>query len=219
MEFMLDTANLKDLEHGMKYYPVDGVTTNPSILKADLPFDYYEHLKAIKALCGERTMHVQLASENFDGMMAEAEEIWQQLGKDVFLKIPVTEEGVRAIKEVKARGGFVTATAIYYPFQGIMAIHAGADYLAPYCNRMENNDIDFVTIIEQLRDLIDRDSYDAKILAASFKNVKQVTAAIYAGAHCVTIQPALLKTAMHSVLVSDAVGVFSKDYKKVREGK
>lgn len=219
MEFMLDSANLKDLEYGMKCYPVDGVTTNPSILKADLPFDYFAQLKAIQALCGERTFHVQLAAEDFEGMMQEAEEIWQQLGKNVFLKIPVTEEGVRAMKEVKARGGFVTATAIYYPFQGIMAIHAGADYLAPYCNRMENNDIDFVTVIEQLRDLIDRDGYDAKILAASFKNVKQVTAAIYAGAHCVTVQPALLKTAMHSALVSDAVGAFSKDYKRVRDGK
>ena len=53
MEFMLDSANLKDLEFGIKYYPVDGVTTNPSILKADLPFDYYEHLKAIKKALGE----------------------------------------------------------------------------------------------------------------------------------------------------------------------
>ena len=219
MEFMLDSANLKELEYGIKYYPVDGVTTNPSILKADLPFDYYEHLKAIQALCGERTMHVQLASLDFDGMMAEAEEIWGILGKNVFLKIPVTEEGVRAIKEVKARGGFVTATAIYYPFQGMMAIHAGADYLAPYCNRMENNDIDFVTAIEQLRDLIDRDGYDAKILAASFKNVKQVTAAITAGAHAVTVQPALMKAILHSSLVMDAVETFGKAQAEVLASK
>lgn len=219
MEFMLDSANLKDLEYGIKYYPVDGVTTNPSILKADLPFDYYEHLKAIKALCAGRTFHVQLASETFDEMMLEAEDVWQHLGKDVYLKIPVTEEGVRAIRGVKSRGGYVTATAIYYTFQGIMAIHAGADYLAPYCNRMENNNIDYLDTIEELRCLIDRDGYQAKILAASFKNVKQVTSAIAAGAHTVTVQPALLKTAMHSALVSDAVAAFSKDYKRVRDGK
>lgn len=219
MEFMLDSANLKDLEYGITYYPVDGVTTNPSILKADLPFDYFERLKAIKALCDGRTFHVQLASETYDEMMLEAEKIWQNVGKDVYLKIPVTEEGVRAIKEVKARGGCVTATAIYYTFQGVMAIHAGADYLAPYCNRMENNDIDYMNTIEELRYLIDRDGYQVKILAASFKNVKQVTNAIAAGAHCVTIQPELLKTAMHSALVSDAVAAFGKDHKKVLSGK
>ena len=113
----------------------------------------------------------------------------------------------------------MTATAIYYTFQGIMAIHAGADYLAPYCNRMENNDIDFVQIIEELRYLIERDGYEAKILAASFKNVKQVTNAIAAGAHAVTVQPALLKTAMHSALVSDAVQTFSRDHERVMAGK
>ena len=219
MEFMLDTANLNDLKQGLDYLPVDGITSNPTILKADLPFEYFSYLKEIKELAGEHTFHVQLGSLTCEEMVKEAETIWAELGKDVYLKIPVTQEGLKAIKTIKALGGRVTATAVYYTFQGLMAIHAGADYVAPYCNRMENNDIDFVTIIEQLRDLIDRDGYDAKILAASFKNVKQVTAAIYAGAHCVTIQPALLKTAMHSVLVSDAVGVFSKDYKKVREGK
>jgi len=218
MEFMLDSANLKELEYGMMYYPVDGVTTNPSILKADLPFDYFTHLKAIKTLCGERTFHVQLASLMCEDMLKEAETIWAELGKDVYLKIPMTEEGVKATKEVKARGGKVTATAIYYTFQGVMAIHAGADYLAPYCNRMENNDIDFVQTIEELRTLIDRDGYNAKILAASFKNVKQVTAAIAAGAHCVTVQPALLKTAMHSALVSDAVEAFAKDQARILKG-
>lgn len=219
MEFMLDTANLKDLEQGMSYYPVDGVTTNPSILKADLPFDYFTHLKRIQALCGKRTFHVQLASLTCEEMLKEAEAIWTELGKDVYLKIPMTEEGVKATQAVKALGGKVTATAIYSTFQGIMAIHAGADYLAPYCNRMENNDTDFVQVIEELRYLIDRDGYSAKILAASFKNVKQVTNAIAAGAHCVTVQPALLKTAMTSALVGDAVAAFTKDYELVTKGK
>lgn len=216
MEFMLDSANLKELEHGLQYYPVDGITTNPSILKAEWPFDYFTHLTAVKKLCAGRTMHVQLGSLTCEDMLREAEEIWQVLGKDVYVKIPVTEEGVRAIREVKARGGRVTATSIYYTFQGIMAIHAGADYLAPYCNRMGNIDVDFEEVIVQLRELIDRDGYQAKILAASFKNVKQITNAIAAGAHSVTVPPALLKTAMHSPVVGDAVQVFARDSRHIR---
>lgn len=216
MEFMLDSANLEELKHGVAYYPVDGITTNPSILKAEIPINYFEHLKKIKEIAAGGTFHVQLSSMTCEGMMKEAEAIWQELGKDVFLKIPVTEEGVKAIKAVKAAGGFVTATSIYYTFQGIMAIHAGADYLAPYCNRMNNNDIDFYSAISQLRQLIDRDGYASKILAASFKSVAQVTQAIEAGAHAVTIQPALLKTAMHSALVMDAVEAFGRDQAKVK---
>ncbi len=219
MEFMLDCANLSDLQHGLDYYPVDGITTNPSILKAELPFSYYEHLKAIKALCGERTFHVQLGSLTCEEMLREAERIQEAVGKDVYLKVPVTEEGVKAIKSLKKRGDHVTATSIYYPIQGIMAIHSGADYLAPYCNRMSNNEIDFRAAISQLRSLIDRDGYSSRILAASFKNAAQVTQSIEAGAHAVTVQPVLLKAAMHSALVSDAVDAFGKDQSRVLSGK
>ena len=219
MELMLDTANLEELKAGLDFYPVDGVTTNPSILKADLPFEYYKHLKAIKKLCGKRTFHVQLGSETCEDMIIEAKEVWSKLGQDVYLKIPVTREGIKAIKVIKHLGGFVTATCIYHTVQGIMAIHAGADYLAPYCNRMSDKDIDFVEVISQLRELIDRDGYNAKILAASFKNMSQVTQAIYAGAHTVTVQPALLNSALQSPLVTAAADVFTKDYNRVREGK
>jgi len=217
MEFMLDTADLIQIEEGIDTYPVDGVTTNPSILKASLPFDYYEHLRAIKKLCGGRTFHVQLGSPDCEGMLKEAHEIWNELGRDVYLKIPVTQEGVKAIKAVKALGGRVTATCIYYPIQGIMAIHAGADYLAPYCNRMAANEIDFYSAISQLRNLIDRDGYHAKILAASFKNAGQITQAIEAGAHSVTVPPALLHQCMHSALVMDAAAAFEKDHALLRQ--
>ena len=219
MEFMLDSAHLDDLKRGLEYYPVDGVTTNPSILKDELPMEYISHLKAIRALCGERTLHVQVGSLTCEDMLNEAETIQAAVGPSVYLKVPVTEEGLKAIRCLKARGANVTATAIYYPFQGIMAIHAGADYLAPYCNRMANNDIDFYAAISQLRDLIDRDGYNAKILAASFKSVSQVTQAIAAGAHAVTVQPELLQTAMHSALVEDAVAAFGKDHARVLAGK
>jgi len=219
MEFMLDTANLAEIKKGIEYYPVDGVTTNPSILKANLPLNYSEHLTKIRSIIGDRTFHVQLGAEKAEDMIREAEHLQELLGKDVYLKVPVTEEGIKAIKCIKKDGGHVTATCIYYPIQGIMAIHAGADYLAPYCNRMQNNDIDFVHAIEMLRILIDDGNYDAKILAASFKNVLQVTQAIEAGAHSVTVQPSLMLTALNSALVNDAAAVFHQDYLRVQSGK
>ena len=218
MEFMLDTANLNEIQAGLSTYPVDGVTTNPSILKAALPMNYFDHLKKIKFLCGARTLHVQLGSPDFDSTMAEAERIWEHLGKDVYLKVPVTETGLKGIQALKKQGAHITATCIYYPIQGIMAIHAGADYLAPYCNRMAANEIDFSRAIAQMRRLIDRDGYDSKILAASFKTPSQITQAIHAGAHCVTVPPALMKQALSSALVIDAVAAFEKDQNKVFEG-
>ena len=90
MEFMLDSANLAELQHGCEYYPVDGITTNPSILKAEIPINYFEHLKKIQAIAGTGTFHVQLGKMTFEEMVEEAKTIWAELGKEVYRKIPVT---------------------------------------------------------------------------------------------------------------------------------
>ena len=82
MEFMLDSANLAELQHGCEYYPVDGITTNPSILKAEIPINYFEHLKAIKEIAGEGTFHVQLGKMTFEEMVEEAKTIWAELNSN-----------------------------------------------------------------------------------------------------------------------------------------
>lgn len=212
MEWMIDTANLSDAASCMELYPIDGLTTNPSILKADLPFDYIERLRALRSLCGPtRSMHVQLWADTCEDMLRQADDLTERLGEGLHFKVPTTEQGVKTIGLLKKRGMRVTATAIYYQLQGLLAIAAGADYLAPYCNRMENNDIDFSRVIAGLRGVIDRDNMPSRILAASFKNTAQVCRAVSAGAHAVTVQPALLKAAMRSSLVLSAVGAFAAD--------
>ena len=75
MEFMLDSANLAELQHGCEYYPVDGITTNPSILKAEIPINYFEHLKAIQEIAGTGTFHVQLGEMTFEKMVEEYDDI------------------------------------------------------------------------------------------------------------------------------------------------
>ncbi len=211
MQWMIDTANLSNAAYCFDTYPLAGLTTNPSILKAEIPFCYFERLRALKALCGERSLHVQLTADTCEGMLSQASRLTEQIGEGLYFKVPITEQGVKAIMRLKKQGCNVTATAIYYELQGLLAIEAGVDYLAPYCNRMENNDIDDVRVISALRAVIDRDHMPAKILAASFKNTKQVCRAVDAGAHAVTVQPALLKSGMRSALVLAAVDAFAAD--------
>ncbi len=214
MEYMLDSANVKELSHCLDYYPIVGVTTNPSILSAEGKINVEQHLAELRQLCGEdRSFHVQLLSRNWKDMVQEARDIVKRLPGKTYVKVPVTEDGIKAIRILKHEGIGVTATAIYYLAQGLQAIAAGADYLAPYCNRMENNDIDFRSIITSLRTVIDRDHYPAKILAASFKNVAQVNDAIICGAHAVTLSPALLRQSVSSALISDAIERFEADYR------
>lgn len=213
MQYMLDSANTEQVSQGLDRYPIAGVTTNPTILAQEGDISIRQRLLTLRKLCGsERSLHVQLLARDCGGMLVEAEEIYALLGKNTYVKIPVTEEGLKAISALKKQNKPVTATAVYYLAQALLAVAAGADYVAPYCNRMENNDIDFRHIIQTTRSLIDRDGYATKIVAASFKNVTQVNDALDCGAHAVTVAPSLLRAALGSPLVEDAIQGFKQDF-------
>ena len=215
-ELMLDTANLEDLQYGIKAWPVVGVTSNPSILKKEGDIDIYERLQTIKNLCGtRRSLHVQVVSKTTDGIIEEAHHILSKLGSDVFIKIPVSKDGLPAIKALAAEGVNITATAIYSALQGILAILAGAKYIAVYYNRMENNCTDPNMVIREIRSFIDHSGSDSRILGASFKNVSQVMEAYTNGAQSVTVAPNIIHTGLNMASINDAVNVFANDFYEV----
>ncbi|HSN44469.1 MAG TPA: fructose-6-phosphate aldolase [Propionibacteriaceae bacterium] len=213
MEILFDTANLADIEEMTPLYPVSGVTTNPTIIKAEGRIDLYPHLRRIREIIGpDRTLHVQVLAQDADGIVADAHRLLDQIDGRVFAKIPTTEQGIRAIRLLKDEGIGVTATAIYSKTQGMLAIAAGADYIAPYFNRMESLDIDTSATIKSLAKFIDRHGASCKIMAASFKNVAQVSAAFEAGAAAVTLPPSLLRAALGAPDVIQAVNAFAQDW-------
>lgn len=213
MEILFDTANLADIEALTPYYPVSGVTTNPTIIKAEGRIDFYNHFRRIREIIGTgRTLHIQVLAQTADGIVADAHRLLDQVDDQVFVKIPTTEQGIRAMRLLKDEGIGVTATAIYSKTQGMLAIAAGADYIAPYFNRMESLDIDTSATIKSLAKFIDRHGASCKIMAASFKNVAQVSAAFEAGAAAVTLPPALLRASLAAPDVTQAVNAFADDW-------
>lgn len=216
MELMLDTANLAEIEAGLANWPICGITSNPSILKKEGNIDVYERLAAIKRLLGaDKTLHVQVVSTEKQAIIDEAYEILRRLGDDVCIKIPVSAEGIGAIKYLAEKGVTVTATAIYSAMQGILAVLAGAKYIAVYYNRMQNNAADPDDAIAQIRNCIDENGSDAKILAASFKNVHQLTCAYAAGAQSATVPYDLIATALGMAAIDKAVDDFTADFEKL----
>lgn len=213
MEILFDTANLAAIEEMTPFYPVSGVTTNPTILKAEGRIDFYNHFRRIREIIGaDRTLHIQVLAQDADGIVADAHRLIEQVDSNVYAKIPTTEQGIRAMSILKGEGIGVTATAIYSKTQGMLAIAAGADYIAPYFNRMESLDIDTSATIKSLAKFIDRHGADCKIMAASFKNVAQVSAAFEAGAAAVTLHPSLLRAALNAPDVTYAVRAFADDW-------
>ena len=212
MELLLDTANLEAIRKYCDYYNIIGVTTNPSILSREKgPF--FETCARIREIIGqEKQLHVQVTGRSCEEMLKEAEVITQRLGKDVYIKVPVIEEGVKAMKLMKARGLRVTATAVVSVQQAFLAGSVGADYVAPYVNRMENLSIDPYEAVARIREIYDNQGITTKILGASFKNTQQVMRTYEMGAEAVTVAPELLTTMCSNAVTDLWVNNFEKDW-------
>ncbi len=216
MRYLLDTANLDNIRRYCETFPISGVTSNPSIVKKEGKIDFFTHMNEIRSIIGNgKSLHIQVTALDTEGMLKDADRILADVDKDVYIKIPVTMEGIRAIRLLKARGVNVTATAIYSKIQGLLAIEAGADYIAPYYNRMENMGLDPEDIIASFAKMIAQYHYNTTILAASFKNAGQVNKAHLAGAQAATLDPSILVNALEQPYIINAVEVFDADWKSV----
>ena len=216
MEFLFDTINIPAIQKYGACFPYTGVTSNPSIIKAEGPIDFFAHFREIRRIIGtHRTLHIQTLALDCSGILAEADKIRSNVDEDVYIKVPATVAGLEAMQALKRQGTNVTATAIYSKIQGFLAIAAGVDFIAPYYNRMENQDILSCDTIQAMADIINANNLPTKIVAASFKNIVQVNNAIAAGSHAVTVLPVLLSEAFRLPSITKAVADFSNDWDSI----
>ena len=213
MEFIIDTVNLEEIKEAVEYLPIVGVTSNPSIVKKTNPQDFFEHMKEIRKIIGqERSLHIQVISKDCDTIIKEAHRILKEIDDKVYIKVPVSYEGIKAIKLLKEEGINVTATAVYDLMQAYMALEAKADYIAPYVNRIGNLGADPFELINELSNRIIMDGYESKIVAASFKGVQQVKDALNNGAQAVTVPVEVLKQIFANPNIEKAVNDFNQDW-------
>lgn len=216
MKYLLDTANIENIQKYIEILPIDGITSNPSIVKRQGKVAFFNHFKTIRTIIGfDRSLHVQVTSKDCEGMLEDAQTILENIDQQVFVKIPVTLEGLKAMKILKARGVQVTATAVYSKAQAFLALEAGADTIAPYFNRIQNLGNDPKDLIQSLSMMIDKNQYPCKILAASFKTMDQVNEAFEAGAHTATMSVDLIVDALNQAEIHEAVDVFAQDWESI----
>ncbi|MGC4018528.1 MAG: fructose-6-phosphate aldolase [Muricomes sp.] len=214
MEILLDTANLKDIRKYNEIYDITGVTSNPTILSREKA-EFFPLLTEIRNIIGDKQLHVQVTGSTCEEMVKEAEVITSRLGKHTYIKVPVNEEGIKTMKVLKSQGYKITGTAIYMPQQAMLASTVGADYVAPYFNRMNNMNMDSVKVIEDIAWLFEHYNRDTKILAASFKNTQQIMESLLAGAHAVTASVDLYTQMVESPVIDFAIANFDKDWQSV----
>ncbi|MGT2910570.1 fructose-6-phosphate aldolase [Streptococcus cameli] len=215
MKLILDTANISKIKEYLDYLPVHGVTSNPSIIKKEGKIDFFSHMKEIRNLIGfDRTLHVQVIAKDYEGILKDAKEILKEIDDQVYIKIPVTKDGLKAIRQLKSEGVNITATAIYTEMQALLAVECGADFLAPYVNRITVLNGDPYQLIANVQEQIDLTGSTSNILAASFKQVHQVQDATYAGAAYVTVGCDVLDQFLAYPSIDKAVDDFAADWKE-----
>lgn len=215
MQYILDTANIEQLKEGFELYPVEGVTTNPSIIaKEKKPF--FEILRSIRQVIGDEAMlHVQVLGDTSEKIVREAHCLRDCIGGNLYIKIPVFPEGLKAIKKLKSEGFKVTATAILTANQALLAAKAGADYVAPYVNRIDNISGNGVQAVADMVTMFENFNLPTKVVAASFKNAQQVHDVAVAGGQAVTVPYDVLKAAVSHPLTDNSLSQFKADWEEV----
>lgn len=216
MIYIADTANINEIRELFMYFPMDGVTTNPTILansKKPLSIVIPEILEII----GDKMMHIQTISSNASDILKEALYYKDhfQLGENYYVKIPVTKEGIRAMKMVKDAGLNITATAIFTQQQALLAAKSGADFVAPYINRLDNISSHGVEVVYDIVNTFNIHNIKCKVLGASFKNVDQVYRASVGGCHAITASYDILQALLKHPMTDIGVEAFTKDGKGV----
>lgn len=214
MKLILDTANLDEIRYFNTYYPIIGVTTNPTILSRE-GGDVLKLLSDIRSIIGpEKELHVQVTETEYEKIVAEAEAIVKYLGPNTFVKIPVTDVGIRATKTLAAEGIGVTETAILSAAQAMIAAEAGAAYVAPYVSRLENICSDGVGCVAEIVEIFAAAGTATQILAASFKTAKEVLDVAVTGCDTATVAPDVMRKLLAHTTTDTSIAGFAADWKK-----
>lgn len=215
MIYILDTANIAAIKHCNEFYPLSGVTTNPSII-AKAKTDFWPLVEEIRAIIGpEKMLHIQTTQSKAEDIVAEAKLIKERVGGEFYVKIPIGEEGLKATMQLKKLGIGVTMTAIFTPTQALMAAMAGANFVAPYVNRLDNIIGDGCEVVAEIVNQLENYGSSCKVLAASFKNAEQVHKCASFGCHSVTVTDDILKMLITHPMTDAAIAGFNKDWQGV----
>ena len=209
MKLLIDSADIEAIKQIYEYAPISGVTTNPTILKR-AGKDPAEILPEIRKITKDDELHVQAIGETAEAFISDALAIRKALGDDVFVKIPATKEGFKAMKRLKALGCHITATAVYYLSQALFASQIGVDYIAPYYNRICLQGMDGLEIINKMKQLLQ--GSETKILAASFKTAIQAENVASLNIEAMTLSPDVYAQLFDHPLIDEVTSAFNSDF-------
>lgn len=214
MKFFIDTANVDEIRKANDMGVISGVTTNPSLIAKE-GRDYMETLKEITTIVdGPISGEVKATTTDAEGMIKEGREI-AAIHKNMVVKIPMTTEGLKAIKVLTSEGIHTNCTLIFTANQALLAAEAGATYVSPFLGRLDDISTTGIDLIEDIKTIFDNYAYDCQIIAASIRNPLHVRDCALIGADIATIPYKVIMQMAHHPLTDSGIVKFQQDYTAV----
>lgn len=213
MKFFIDTANLEDIRRAKKLGVLSGVTTNPSLVAKE-GVSFHERLKEITDEVSG-SVSAEVISEDADGMIKEAKEL-AQIAPNITVKIPMTLEGLKAVKALTQLGIKTNVTLIFNANQALLAARAGATYVSPFLGRLDDIGHTGMTLVKTIADIFDRHKIETEIIAASIRHPLHVTEAALNGAHIATVPYNVLEQLVKHPLTDQGIEKFLQDWNEMK---
>lgn len=214
MKFFIDTANVDDIRKANDMGVICGVTTNPSLIAKE-GRDFNEVIKEITSIVdGPISGEVKATTVDAEGMIAEGREI-ASIHPNMVVKIPMTVEGLKAVKVLAAEGIKTNVTLIFTANQALLAAEAGATYVSPFLGRLDDISQPGIDLISDIVTIFDNYGYETEIIAASIRNPIHVTDCALAGADIATIPYNVIQQMTKHPLTDAGIEKFQADYKAV----
>ncbi len=210
MEFFIDTAEVDLIRRYNDLGLVDGVTTNPSLIKK-AGRDHKETIKEISSFV-KGPISVEALSEDAKGMVKEAEE-YIKWGKNIVVKIPMTKEGMDAVRILSKKGIKTNVTLVFSPLQALIAAKAGATYVSPFMGRIDDNGGFGIDLVAQILDIFYNYDFETKVIAASIRHPKHVLECALTGCDIATIPPNIIDKLFNHPLTDIGIKKFLEDAK------
>jgi len=215
MKFFIDTANLDQIREAQALGVLDGVTTNPSLMAKEGITGEENIIQHYVDICNivDGDVSAEVISVDFDGMVREGKAL-AALHPQIVVKIPMIEDGVKALKFFSDEGIKTNCTLIFSPGQALLAAKAGATYMSPFIGRLDDVSTDGLNLIQEIRDIYDNYGFETQILAASVRHTMHVIECAKIGADVMTGPLSSIKGLLKHPLTDIGLAKFLEDYSK-----
>ncbi len=216
MKFFIDTANIDEIKKAWELGVIDGVTTNPSLISKEKK----EPVALFKEICAivDGPISAEVIGTRADEMVKEAEEL-AKIHENIVVKIPMIEEGLKAVKRLTAAGIKTNVTLIFSPSQALLAAKAGATYVSPFVGRLDDISHNGMDIVADIQTIYENYDFDTEIIVASIRNPLHVIEAALIGADIATIPYSVIGQLIRHPLTDIGLEKFLKDWEKVKAAK